>query len=340
LSTEQSVSVFISHRHVDAALADVFREEISDWCGVDAQIYQSSHQSNASRVGAELGDEVTSAIWRSDMVLLICTDAPGNYDWPMYEVGLAQTPGDSSANLVVFYTTDDIPDQLAGRIGVPLKRQSVAKFVHDFHRSEGTLANHQSAFRPDITDESVERLSDRLYERLKLVAPRGIEDVAIYDRITLAITAETADQIIETGDSEGQRAAFKLAEEVVPPNSTIRSSSGDPQEFFSFDEFETGMSLEKLVSRWERDLEEPLHTKWEPEVCRAIAAAIMNRPERDVSVPFLSANGKQWLLPMLARYRRIPYEEILEFDVLLCKLESASALGMIQGQKSTEPTQS
>ena len=324
-----TISVFISHRHVDKELADVFREEITDWCLEHAQIYQSSSAQNASKIGTRLDLEIAKAISESNLVLLIYTDAPGDYDWCMYECGLAQDPERLESNIAVFYTTEDLPDPLDNRVGLRLERSSIEKFVVDFHRAAEFFAEHPEPYRPDVSDDYVARQSKRLYERLKEVAPKNVADVTVYDRITFGLDDVEVDKIIQAADEDGFKKAVELALEIVPAKTVVRSFSGDPQEHFNYDTFEETMSLGSLAARWRQDSDDTANGDWEKELCMAISAAALNRPERSLSTPFQSLASSQWLLPLLARFRIIPYEDVYEFDVLFCKLDANVAQRMV-----------
>jgi len=325
----EPVSVFISHRHIDRGLADVFREEISEWCDDGARIYQSSHAESGSKIGDRLDIAIAEAISQSNLVLLIYTDAPGDYDWCMYECGLAQDPASIDSNIAVFFTTEDLPDPMDNRIGVRLNSESIQQFVHDFHRTPEFFARRSEAFSAGVSDKYIKQKADQLHKKLKNVAPNLAADITIYDRITAGLDLDKVQEIIQAADHGGQQAGFELAHEIIPQFATVRSYSGDPQEHFNYDTFEEAMLLGDLFLRWTQDSEKDANLFWQKEICEAIAAAILNRPERSISTPFKSLASAYWLLPLLARFRVIPYEDVYEFDILFCKLESEVASRML-----------
>ena len=328
-SKDESISVFISHRHIDKALADAFREEIQDWCGDRTAIYQSSSAENASKIGTRLDLAIGEAISQANLVLLIYTDAPGDYDWCMYECGLAQDPASLESNIAVFFTTEDLPEPMDNRIGIRLTQESIQKLVYDFHCTPEFFARRAKPYQPQETDEQIREKADRLYKKLKAVAPSLSADVTVYDRITLGLGEELVDQIRASSEESGQKAAFELAQTLVSEHAIVRSYSGDPQEHFNFDTFKDSMSAGELFKRWNQDNGEDVNKFWQQELCHAIGAAVLNRPERSIKTPFKSLSDSQWLLPLLARFRFIPYEDIYEFDILFCKLESDVATRML-----------
>lgn len=326
---DHPLSIFISHRHVDSGLADVFREEISDWSSGQAIVYQSSSTANASKIGARLDVAIAKAISNSNLILLIYTHAAGDYDWCMYECGLAQDPESLESNIAVFFTTEDLPDPMDNRIGIRLDESSIKKFVFDFHRTEEFFARHSAAYNPDITDDDISHKAKRLFDRLLAIAPDANDDVPVYDRITVGVGEKQVRKIIKSAENGGRKAAVECARELFPKSAVVRSYCGDPQEHFNYDTFEESMPVGELVERWNQDSEEGANGLWQEELYMAIASALLNRPECSVKTPFKSLANSQYLLPLLARFRFVPYEEIFEFDILFCKVDTGAAERML-----------
>lgn len=329
---KQIPNIFISHRHIDKPVADVFREAFVQWTDSATNVYQSSNATTASSIGANLDREVAKAISGSNLLLLIYTDSPGDLDWCMYECGLAQDPDNLDRTITMFHTTEEPPDPLDGLLAVRPSRDSIKQFVYNFHQRADFFYGLNEPLQPDITEELLEDRAASLYDALRLVIPSAIRDVPVYDRVTFGLSDEQAEKIIAAEVEGGLPAALEIAAATVPTHFIIRSFSGDPQEHFAYDAFTPDMTLEALATRWARDSAGE-DDSWKGELCDSVAVALLNRPERSVSMPFKSLAGSQWLLPLLARFRDIAYEGVREFDVLFCKIDDSAARAMVASKR-------
>jgi len=73
-------SVFISHKHLDNAIASVIAKFIMDRSLGNVDIFMSSNWTfQGPRFGAGLNSELTKALWHSDVLILVYTSA--DQDW-------------------------------------------------------------------------------------------------------------------------------------------------------------------------------------------------------------------------------------------------------------------
>lgn len=324
-------SVFISHRHVDHAVADVFRETMEAWSNGAISVYQSSHAESASRISADLDEAIADAIANCSIVLLIYTEAPGDLDWCMFECGLAQDPRSRDTRVAVFHTTSAPPSPLDGLISMRLEQESVLQFANGFHRDPHFMPDLEEALVPDISDEDLEDRAKSLYQELCKVAPEKARETTVYDRLTLGISYAAADKIRDNAEKVKLEETYEFANDLLPRSLQIRSSSGQPEEHFNFSDAEDGTTFGDLVERWKSDSQYAAGNRWPEGVYEAITRALLNRPEREVAYPFnsLTTDGGNWLMPILARHRTVPYERIIEFDLLFCRIDRNTALRMV-----------
>ena len=318
--TDNKLSVFISHRHVDKAIADLFREAFDRWSNGEIDVYQSSSAEHASKISADLDESIAAAIANASIVLLIYTEAPGDMDWCMYECGLAQDPRSRTTKVAVFHTTPEPPDPLDGLIAMRLDRESVFKFTWGFHKTEDFFPDYGAAFAPRVDDEELHKRSCELFEKLSDAAPEGARNVPVYDHLRLTLPFAAAEKLMLTAEAEGLPAARELGYSLLLDEVRITGQQGDPQEHFAFDELAANMPLGKLVARWRKETPQP--SGWVEELCQALTLAVLNRPELPLSQPLYSlmAPAGLCILPVLTSYRVMPYRELYEFDVLLCQL--------------------
>jgi hypothetical protein len=314
------ISVFISHRHVDKPIADLFCEAFEEWSNGEIDVYQSSSAEHASKISADLDEAIAQAIANASIVLLIYTEAPGDMDWCMYECGLAQDPTSRTTKVAVFHTTPEPPDPLDGLIAMRLDPESVFQFTWGFHKNEDFFPSYGAAFAPRMDDEKLKERSRELFEKLVDAAPEGAREVQVYDHFQLTMPHTAAQKLMEVAESKGLPAAKELSYTLLLDEAKVTSQQGDPQEHFAFDEFAPDMPLGKLVERWRKETSQS--SGWVEELCQALTLAVLNRPELPLSQPFLSliAPSGPCILPVLSSYRVMPYRKLYEFDVLLCQL--------------------
>ncbi|MBT8061067.1 MAG: toll/interleukin-1 receptor domain-containing protein [Gammaproteobacteria bacterium] len=332
MAGKETRSVFISHRHIDHAVADVFRETIETWSDGAINVYQSSHAENASRISADLDEAIADAIADCSIVLLIYTEAPGDLDWCMFECGLAQDPRSRDTRVAVFHTTSAPPSPLDGLISMRLEQESVLQFANGFHRDPQFMPDLAGALVPDISDEDLEERAKGLYQQLCKVAPERARETTVYDRLTLGISYAAANKIRDHAEKGKLKDTYDFASQLLPQSLVIRSSSGQPEEHFNYSDTEGSTTFGDLVERWQSDSEFARNNHWPEGVYEAITRALLNRPEREVAYPFnsLTTDGSNWLMPILARHRTVPFERIIEFDLLFCRIDRETALRMVK----------
>lgn len=332
MSKKSTPSVFISHRHIDHEIADVFRETMEEWSDGSINVYQSSHAESASRISADLDEAIAEAIADCNIVLLIYTQAPGDLDWCMFECGLAQDPRSRETRVAVFHTTEAPPDPLDGLISMRLEEESVRQFAHGFHRDSKFMPHLDRAISPDISDDDLMDRSDKLFERLQHAAPERAHEATVYDRLTLGLSYSLAEKIRRNAKGKKLEEVYEDSCQALHGHLSIRSSSGDPEEHFNYAEIDKKTTFGDLVERWKTDSEYHEGNEWADGVYEAITRSLLNRPEREVAFPFnsLTSDGSNWLLPILARHRTVPFERVIEFDLLFCRIDRETAMRMVE----------
>ena len=61
-ANQEKLNIFISHRHEDKQIADVFRKMFEVWSNAKVEVFQSSYAENAIRIGEKLDDSIKTAI--------------------------------------------------------------------------------------------------------------------------------------------------------------------------------------------------------------------------------------------------------------------------------------
>jgi len=324
-------SIFISHRHKDKKIADVFREAMEDWSNGGIKIFQSSHTETAIRIGDEIDDSIRKAIAESNLVLLIYTFAEDDWTWCMYECGLAQDPESLDTRIVVFQCSDLPPSPLKNLISVRMEIDSINTLADDFHRDPDFFPRCDRAIAPNLDEEQIEQRANELYQNLlKVVPSTRAQKLQRYDHITVAMPLEYLKEVQSIDSENGFSSALKFAKELIVEHCFIRNVRGEPQSHFNFEKITRNMRLNSLIRRWKQESKYS-DIPWEKEVFEEMAIAMLNRKERGLSMPFnsLAPNTDAWFLPVLSHVRTLPDVNLMEFDILLCGIEANTAKRMI-----------
>lgn len=329
---QEKLSIFISHRHKDKHVADVFRETFEDWSNCAVNVFQSSNAENALMIGEKLDYSIKTAIVNSHVVLLIYTDQMADWTWCMYECGLAQDPETMDTRLVVFHTTEKPPSPLQHLVTVPLTNESIKTLTDNFHRDPKFFPRHTGAIAPGLDEDQIEERAQELYDALSRLIPeiKAIE-CHRYDSLTLGLDLVLMMKLKELDREVGYREAITRAKEIIKESTFIRRVVGEPHAHFNFESITLNMKFFDLVDRWKKESEYS-DLEWQEELYDEMVRAVLNRKERSVSLPFnsLESDINLWFLPVLSHFRIIPSEKCAEFDVLLCGIQPKAAHRMIE----------
>ena len=166
-------TVFISHRHYDKPIADVFRNALRTCGNGQLRVFQSSDaRENISRLGQGLTDTQKKALSETDVVVLIYTVT--DHDWYncMWECGLATDPRGQGTKIVVFRGAGDVPASLRDLMRVTLDEHSIKKFIRDFHKDPTFFPGRDEAFDSDVDEKSIIAISHDFFNKLRGVCPR------------------------------------------------------------------------------------------------------------------------------------------------------------------------
>jgi hypothetical protein len=325
------MTLFISHRHEDCRIADIFRKAFEEWSNGEVTIFQSSNAKTAPSVGDELDDVVRKAAADASVLLLIYTVTDDDWTWCMYECGLAQDPATFDTRILVFHTPADPPAPLQHLITLPMSIEALETLAEQFHRSTEFFPGRDQAIAPTIKEDQIKQRSMALYQNLT----KEIRDVQIkssirYDQITLSIPFTDVERIKSIHETEGFDETFKHASKILAQKCVIESFTGEPHTHFIYEAIPKNLEFAALVKRWRKESRYSQLT-WDEELYAEITRAILDIKEGMISVPFNSVDpdSNAWFLPLLHSVRIIPHEAKIEMDISLCKLKGATAKAMI-----------
>ena len=309
MTTEQKPRIFISHRFDDKSIADVIRRNLARW-GFD-DIYQAGAPGSGPRVGDSLTDELREVLEDVDLVILVYTFTDEDWSWCMWECGLATHPRQANATRVVVFQCSryDSPRQFAQQVNVDVDIEGIRNFTKQLHRNEDFFRG-RPAFRPRLSDEDLDDLSQDFYEDLRPVIPTGQrEERYRWDRFTLALEPPTDRLNLEVSEDE--------VVNLIQSELFVTQPFGNALAHFGYANLEGDLKLSNLVERWTsvtRERENVSKT-WIKGLCLEIRRAILAYPAEPNSQELNSVMfSSMSYYPVLNHVRVLP-DGSMEFDI-------------------------
>ncbi len=182
-------------------------------------MYQSSDANSVGPTpGAQLTDELQSALWRAGRVIFLYTRVDADWDWCLFESGLALQPDTPPTHLTVFTCGAEAPPQLAGRVLVKIRdRSDIQRFTNQFLTDEDFFPGLDRAIAPGFQENNPDVIAaaDSFFDALtEIPDPRDdrVEDWPAYPFLQLEIDAGGSGRLREDGPPEHRIAT---AREVV-----------------------------------------------------------------------------------------------------------------------------
>lgn len=309
--------LFISHRHADREIADVVREFITFRSGGDVEVFQtSSADAQAPKIGRNVNRELMQALWKSEVLILIYTSQERDWDYCMWECGVATHSESEETAVIVLQCGRQLPRVFADQVAVDIRDpDKVRRFVNAFLTDPGFFAGRNEAvtrFQPN--DANVERAAQALYEDLQqVVRPDDdhdqVEEWPAVPFVRLGLTASQVREITEDeDDQQAQLTASRLLLEA-----SVLSADREAAALFGRPTLPVGESFGKILPRAVRDGQMPDWLKGL--VAQVTRAAQWNFPSvRWGLLRSANENDGTWYSPVLTHVRRFP-SQAMQFDI-------------------------
>jgi hypothetical protein len=178
---------FISHKHRDRDLADLVGGLLRKLSGARVELYLSSSvQHEGPRFGEPLPGELRQALGRSGLVVLVYTDPTDDWEWCLWECGVATNPNDETPTRVeVFSFGGATPKPYQTSLSVVISTvdetsgertdNSLETFARQFCREVDFWPDHGGAIAPGFTDKEIKDIVDGFLQDLHQLQPRGVD---------------------------------------------------------------------------------------------------------------------------------------------------------------------
>jgi hypothetical protein len=126
--------LFISHRHDDREIADLIRNFVTYLGGNEVVVYQtSSSDAQAPKIGRNVNHELMRALWKTDVLVLIYTRHDRDWDYCMWECGVATHSESDDTNVIVLQCGRQLPRVFADQVAVDVRDpEKLRRFVNAF----------------------------------------------------------------------------------------------------------------------------------------------------------------------------------------------------------------
>jgi len=322
--------LFISHRHSDREIADVIRGFVTYQSGNDVVVHQSSSSdAQAPKIGRNVNRELTTWLWKTDVLVLIYTDYDRDWDYCMWECGVATHSESEDTSVIVLQCGRERPRVFADQVAVDIRDpEKIRRFVNDFLTDPGFFPGRNEAitrFLPN--DANVERTAQSLYEDLQKVVPADDDGQAEeWPAVPFVQLGLTAGQVREIADEEDDQQA-RLTTAKLLLDATVLTADREAAALFGRPTLPADESFSQVFKRTVRENQPP---DWLKSLADQVTrAAQWNYPAVRWS-PMRSANENDhtWYCPVLTHVRRAP-NKAMQFDIHFQRFADSGGTGSI-----------
>ncbi len=327
MSPHREPSLFISHKHADRKIADVIREFVYQRTNREVSVFQSSAaDSEAPELGRVLSAQLKEALWHTGVVVLVYTTEDQDWQWCMWECGVATNPASPDTRIIVFQCSAQAPRVFQDSVRVNVReREDVLKFVKAFLTDGKFFPDIGRAIAPKLppSGDEVGKAADALFTALAEVAPKSdVAEWATQPLIQVQLPAEIVEKLDAEAGDPGDH-SIQVADMTVV-------SFLDPQarRIFGVADLAPGTKLSGLAMRWAEK-----NPGGELGWVRDIEAQVRRAARNDIPCIgwgyLQDKDNSGRYTPILSRVRRIPALRSLQFDVNLVPFDEFAATRVV-----------
>jgi hypothetical protein len=308
--------LFISHRHADREIADVIRDFITFRSGGDVVVYQtSSSDAQAPKIGRSVNRELRRALWKSEVLVLIYTSQERDWDYCMWECGVATHSESEDTSVIVLQCGRHLPRVFADQVAVDIRdSDKVRRFVNAFLTDPGFFPGRDEAvtrFQPN--DTNVERATQALYEDLqRVVRPDDDGQVEEWHAMPFVQLELTANQVLQITEEQDDQKAQLLTSRLLM-DASVLTADRESAALFGRPTLPVGESFGQILPRAVREGQPP---EWLKSLAGQMTRATQwNFPGvRWGLMRSANENDGTWYSPVLTHVRRFP-SKAMQFDI-------------------------
>jgi hypothetical protein len=317
--------LFISHKHSDKKIADVIRSFVSLYSGGRVEVFQtSSSEGKTATPGAVVKKELIKNLTRANVVILVYTAANENWNFCMWECGVASyphTPEGADTKTILLRCGADTPALFLETVNIhgrdPVHIQTLTNMLltnPDLFPGLGRAVTDFHSDGPEVAGAAAD-----LYQKLLPVLPPEKEDPSIEwpasPFLQFEIGFGDVDSIKKIGPKNRPEASGVIQEKCI-----IRSADKYAEQLFGVPSFPSDMSFKQLADSWRENYPDS-QSKWIEALSGQMMDGAMWRFPKPAWNLMQGLNDDCWYAPVLNRVRKIPVQQAMQFDVYFYKFD-------------------
>lgn len=295
----------------------------------------SSSDAQSPKIGRNTNRELTTWLWKTDVLVLIYTghdrdtDHDRDWDYCMWECGVAIHHESEDTSVIVLQCGRERPRVFADQVAVDTRdSEKVRRFVNDFLTDPNFFpGRNEPVTRFPPNDTNVEEAAQELYDDLqKVVPPDDDGQTEEWHAVPFIRLGLTASQVREIADEEDDQQALLTTSRLLLV-ATVLTADREAAALFGRPTLPADESFGQVFKRTvNKDLPPDWLTTLANQVTRA---AQWNYPAVHWS-PMRSANTNDhtWYGPVLTHVRRSP-NKAMQFDIHFQRFASSPGAGSI-----------
>lgn len=330
-STKSRPSLFISHKHADSKIADALRDFIDTYTGGKVRVFQSSGAwTDAPKVGRNLNKELRQALWKNNVLILLYTNPNHDWNYCMWECGVASHPESPDTKIIVFICGGQTPSLFVEQVNVNARQLvDIQKFTNSFLTDadffpefSGPITAHQAS------GQKVAELAAELHQTLQPLLPPEKEDEVeewpAWPFLRLEITQNHVERIRAAKPEE----RLKTTTDIVTEECLLVEGDKVAGQIFGFPTFTSGMRFGEIVNKW-REQRPGSNSKWVEVLCGQIMSGAQWNFLKPTWELMQSVDSDNWYAPKVNRVRRLPAQRSMQFDVYFYRLNIDEEKGAV-----------
>jgi hypothetical protein len=331
--SQKAPTLFISHKHLDSAIADVIRDFVESRSAFRVKVHQSSAAlAEGPRAGSNLNRSLIEALWETDALILVYTLEDHDWSYCMWECGVASHPQSPSTKIILFHCGAGHPALFNEQVNINIRDlRDIQKFTNDFLTSSDFFLNLSTPIAQcPPNSQAVIDAAKALYNALQPVLPpekeTDSEEWPAFPFLKLELSIPKKDELLLKSEAED---AQESCQEFILSETIIVDSDRYCSQLFNAMTIAPETRLKEVIKMWQENYPDS-KSKWVEVLCKQIlAAAKWSFPSPKWELMEGAIGGAVCFAPMVTRVRRIPNKQCMQFDVYFYKFKVDSGVPQI-----------
>lgn len=332
--TKRRPLLFISHKHADSKIADEIRNFVTMQSGGRVDVFQSSSPwAEAPKAGRNLNSQLREVLWKTSVLILLYTTPEQDWNYCMWECGVATNPQSPYTKIILFQCTDSSPSLFSDQVNINVRNPAdIQNFTNDFL----TASDFFPGFTEPITQfqpkgrevvNAAATLSKQLEPVLPPVRIDPTDEWLVYPYLQFELRFPQIDEI-RAAMGEGQT---QKTNDIIKKGCIISGADQYAEVLFGVPSFERETTFLQLIERWRRKFPSS-KSLWVETLCTQILAGAMWEIPPRIWTLMQGFSDNTWYAPVLNRIRRIPSNQCMQFDIFFYKFDIDAQKNIIQIQ--------